>query len=337
MLTPDVLMNSLKDSVISIFKDPSKLSTVERNDLYKTLEYAIDMNRKFSTVFNSLSTSDLYLLKDKFQAKIAESKNSFTSKAALNIINLYFNGLRSSAKTIDKTLGPFASLNKSTVELVNILTKIKSRFNEYFTSSTITINDVRLSAISVINFIHASEILCCSAEYLLSLVLDTVTGIISPKYRYTYLEAHLSTAMRLLNEMIEHQGIYNIVNAIDTMKREGSDANISSGNQPYNFSFISKIGNVIKSFFVIDKTSPVVGIGLFRRIGEVYDNYLHEKYLKNQNRLEWMQSRVALFKADMIGMSPDSPEYQKLVKIVEVYDTEINKLDKTINEYLNEE
>jgi hypothetical protein len=337
MSASDILFDSIKKDVTNLFKDPSKVSRIDRIDLLKNLECTIEMHQKFSTVFSSLSTNDLFYLKDKFQQQLSKKSNTMTSKECLKLINKYFEGLGSTGRMIDKKLGPFASLNKVSTELYSILIKLRTRFNDYLPNPYITINDARLSTLSIIQFINISEVVCTTSEYLFTLVFDTISEYITPKYRYEYLNKHMKLFMRFMNDILEHHGVYDLVKNIDNMRKDGSDALLIMNAQPNNFAFIGKIGSAIKSFFIQDNASPMKGIGLFRRIGEVYDNWVHERYKKNQTRLEWMQHRVALFKADLQGLSQDSPEYQKLVKIVSVYDEEITKLDKKINNYLNEE
>jgi hypothetical protein len=337
MATGDHIFGPLVNELSNVLRDPHKLQTIDRNDLYKTIEFAIDMHKKMNMTFQILSKDELFVLKDRFQATLAKKPNTAVTKISLKLVNAYFDNLGTTAKHIDKSFGPFYSLNKASTETVNILNKIKVRFNEFFSDQFLTLNEVRLSTLSIINFIMLAEVTCACSEYLFSIILDTINDYPSPQYRYRYLEKYMGTLMKWLNDVLEHQGIFNVVANMDNMKREGSDALIASGYKVYNFAFVTKIGSVLKSFFKTDNFSPAKGIGLFRRVGELWDNYLHEKYKKNQNRLEWMQSRISLFKAQMAGMNTDSAEYHKLNKIVEVYDTEITKLDKKIQSYLEED
>jgi hypothetical protein len=337
MSASDILFGSIKRDIINLFKDPTKVSIIPRDDIRKSLEYAIDAHQKFVTTFSILTTDELFQLKERFQKKVSTNPNSFTSRETVKIINRYFDGLGSTGRMLDRKLGPFSSLNKVSSELYKILLKIKTRFDEYISTPFVTISDARLSTISILQFINMSELVCTYSEYIFSLIFDTVSDYITPKYRWEYMNQHHRKFLKFMNEILERNGVYDLVKNIDNMRKDGSDVLLMYGSVPNSFAFINKVGSAIKSFFIADNSSPMKGIGLFRRIGEVYDQWLHSRYEKNEKRLNWMQERVALFKADMQGLSPDSAEYQKLRKIVEVYDQEITKVDKKINTYLNEE
>ena len=64
-----------------------------------------------------------------------------------------------------------------------------------------------------------------------------------------------------------------------------------------------------------------------------FDDFKRHKYEKQKEEKAWLEQHVAMLKMELDGVDKTSPEYIKISKIIEAYDSKISDYDKKINEF----
>ena len=68
----------------------------------------------------------------------------------------------------------------------------------------------------------------------------------------------------------------------------------------------------------------------------MWDDWKHTQYLKNKDFKEWLENHSALLRLEVTNIDPNSPEYHRLLKIVDAYDQKIVEYDRKIASYEKE-
>ena len=151
-----------------------------------------------------------------------------------------------------------------------------------------------------------------------------------------YLSNHLDDVVELVNKLVPIQSL-NIIKDIEYIKSKGADNPLLTDgivNNTKNFNI------EIKTEHFLFATSIFLGIyftyKLLRLLGEQWGIIMHKSYLKRKELKEWMESHVAKLKLDLQDINQNDPQYQKLLKVIELYDEKIKSYDESINAYLND-
>ena len=75
---------------------------------------------------------------------------------------------------------------------------------------------------------------------------------------------------------------------------------------------------------------------MFTWVLSLWDDWKHERYLKNRDFKEWLEQSATLLRLEANNHDPNSPEYQRLMRIIEAYDKKIVDYDRKLNDYEKE-
>lgn len=325
-------MNAIKNVIVNITKNLTSFKDIDRNDLLAIIENEITGHKTFVTALSLMTNQDMNKFKEKLSVALPSSKIKETT-----IWTEYLKKLQTQASQIEHKK-MFDSLIITRKKIQQSLETFKKSFDKIFPSEIIKVSDIKYTQFIILGFISQSIILSNWTEYmftLLSSVLNKTEDEI-PKYRIMYLSNHLDDVVELVNKLVPIQSL-NIIKDIEYIKSKGADNPLLTDgivNNTKNFNI------EIKTEHFLFATSIFLGIyftyKLLRLLGEQWGIIMHKSYLKRKELKEWMESHVAKLKLDLQDINQNDPQYQKLLKVIELYDEKIKSYDESINAYLND-
>lgn len=327
------LIKSL-DGTIKKLTSSTVPRSINRDDY---LDIIAGHQTSLNDVRTSLEKLDTAQLK-KITEYTADNKNK--KLTGVSAYNNYKNRLLGKAKS-DEEKSIFTSLLKTITAHINVLEVIEDHGETLFDSKILTFQNTNVSQVIVMGVVYDAEMLAMYANCLINaIVIDLVPALTySPKYRVRYMERHFQEAVNVTNDVYSNKprfrnngkGIIDIV--IKDLKKNNVDVNIVGDDNKNNLKMIKvgKISNGANQNFI----GGLFGLNIFRYIGEVWNNYKHSKYLKQKNEKEWMETQIALLALEL-DESDDEIRKAKLAKIIENYQAQLAKLDRKIQEYLED-
>jgi hypothetical protein len=207
---------------------------------------------------------------------------------------------------------------------------LDDKLDTFFKSSAeINLFNSRLSHVVILGAITEAGIVGKYCSYLLSCLSSEISGDIDvAPYRYKYLEERAALMTGILDRVVTKTS-YNFNAIIEDMKSRGID--------PF---LLDKFGAVDITTADVSKTSPEVRgflsvnpLRFFQYLGEKYSAWRHSAYQERKTHQDWMESHVSLLKMKLDGVSPETPEYKRLVGIIEKYEDMINDIARANQSY----
>jgi hypothetical protein len=318
------LLNSNKNKYT---EDPISKENVE-----KLINIAIANHRAF---FESL----LKLAPKEFNELQLGYSNLITNKKApiKEILTAYRSKLRGKALNIEKTHF-LKSLIYANEKLTKELENIYKNLDMYITEDTLTLEEFKISNMSLLGVLRQSDILShwsCYLWHYLCMVM-TNTDTIIPKYRLVYLENYTPLVIELVNDICDEKLPIGFVEETKKLRKNLADANMYTSDGKLNAIIASMNSGNIKGFF--NSLGVLLNIlNIFRWPIELWDDYLYRKNLENIELKNWMEQHVALLRLELMKISPDDPKYYKLQKVIEAYDLKITEYAEKIAKYEEED
>lgn len=343
-------MNSMKEKILDMFKDFTKMNDIDRDNLKDLLKSESDGHKTFVKILDSLSKNDMQKFKEKLNIVIPSSKVKEVSSW-----QEYLKSLQTKASTVEHNR-LFDSLVRTREAYIKIIDDAISKINKVFPDEMISFSQLRKSQLFYFGLVVQSMILSNWSLYtwtLLSALTDGTENEI-PKYRLNYISKYVKNVVDSVNGTLT----VNKVSIADTalaIREKGADE-IAVVDGTINSKFLDPASitaiaaGITQGIAIVSKAvafiAPIVS-GAIAAVSFFYilkrffildtekmELALHEKYLKNKEIKEWLEAHVAKLRMDLQEMNPNDPQYQKMVKIIEVYDEKIRDLDEKINEYL---
>jgi hypothetical protein len=171
------------------------------------------------------------------------------------------------------------------------------------------------------------------AKYLVSVISAAVNDNdkLVAKYRYLFMDKNGKDFSSIITRSYTKSGSYNYSAMVKDMRAKSLDISILDD---FNNTTLDKINGAklpTAANLTIDR--GLRSLNIFRWLGEIWANKKHEKYLDTKRTKDWMDAQVALIKMRLDDTDVGSKAYKKTLKIVERYETMINKADRDINDY----
>lgn len=269
----------------------------------------------------------------KLQAWIVQNRknNNLRSMAYFNSI---CGALRANAKNSmeQRFLGAFSD----TVDaLILILENLSSNIDKFFTGPKLTIYNTKISQVAIIGMMeNAKNFSEFVTKYIAMFMADRNPKLDKPeKYVEKYLADNFQMACELMNRVINNHLGKTFTNAILKYRNGGSDITVVNSENKTSVQFTKITTEVTES----DIQAGAKGFKIFRWIGNLFVDRADKKNRKRVAEREQLQARARLLQLELDGMDPESPEYQRLVKIIANYQKQIDRLNQEIAKYEEED
>ena len=132
-----------------------------------------------------------------------------------------------------------------------------------------------------------------------------------------------------MNRVINDHLGKSFAKAILKYRNGGSDITVVNSENKSSVQFTKITTEVTES----DIQSGAKGFKIFRWIGNLFVDRADKKNRKRVAEREQLQARARLLQLELDGLDPESPEYQRLVKIIANYQKLIDRLNQEIAKY----
>jgi len=212
---------------------------------------------------------------------------------------------------------------------------------QYLTAPEINENNMRISHVTILQFVKLAEIMGDFAAFMYMALLDELcddfdkNDHVLPQYRYDNIKKHLDLTILMINQHFNVNIFKDVTASIDELKKEGKDILVFLEDGSHNADLAETLNSntaIIQGFNFGNLT-----MNPFLVIGRAYHDMVHLKMIRTQKQKAWMQARVALLKAKMNGLDPESKEYLDLEKLIETYSNMITEIDQKLEKYFIDE
>jgi hypothetical protein len=282
-----------------------------------------------SQFFTALSDGDAPV---KLQNWIASNRRN-TALKSMAIYNQLAAGLASTARSAMDTriLG---AISDTTSSLIVILEDISGNLGKLFGDKTITIYNTKISQVAVFGMIsNAASFAKFSLAFIEQFMADRNPNLGKPeKYVNEILTTGVAPAVDLMNRVLNQKLSKSFTSAMLKYRNGGSDINVVNGENQPTVQFTKINSDVTEA----DVNAGAKGFKIFRIIGNWFVDHRDRKNRKNVALREQLQARARLLQLELENVDPNSPEYQRLLKIIANYQKQIDRLNQEIAKYEEE-
>lgn len=324
-------LKNLGTAVLNYIKNSAKLKSISKEDIIDILNMNIDAHRIIKTTLSSLTPKNLKDLIRRYD----ENKDSQRRLKTKDLINFLKKELRGEARKLEdkKDLGAYLHTNNM---FISIQADILKKIDKVMIEKELTIFNTRVTFVSLLGLLRQSEMYSTYLTYLVDQVFTIANNprTTLPKYREKYLLDNKEEFIRVTNSICNKRANYSFLTEIENVRKKNANLLLySNGNTIDTFANASNYTKTVSSFI----TSGIPALNVFLWVGEMVDDYKHNRYLKNKHLKEWLESHVAHLRFQLAEMDPDDPKAIKLEKIIEAHDSKIAEYDEKLSKYLEED
>lgn len=322
----------LSNSILSLVKKKIKAGSLTQEKVDYLLSIQQEMLDALIVAFNTFDKSNLVTFMQKYFKIPSDPKNKNSVNYILPILIKSYTG-RAAAAEKNK---PFDAIADAAEILKKINTELKRNLDTFIPNQTITLFEGKISTVMLLGLLRETDLFINYTSYLWGHFVESVTKLqtIPIGYRAKYLQSNLKYYIKLINDITNKEYNYSFVQDINGIKKKNADLILYANNQTFS-GFVDP-----RNYSGSSSRRLVKGIAVFNAISwlaERWDDYKHNKYLKNKNFKEWLENQSALLRLDLMNVQYDSPEYQRIAKIITLYNNKIAEYDQKIQEYENED
>lgn len=278
-----------------------------------------------------------------FFTAIGENNDKLQEWLTVNVKNNQLPSIRAYNNIASKLTSLAASANKTsflgamcdtTSALIIILEDISSNIGKLFTDKNITVYNTKISHVAVLGMIEsAKDFADYTVAFIETLMADRNPRLGKPeKYILNKVSNYIEVA-DLMNRVLNNRLSKTFTSAILKYRNGGSDNLVVNSENRSTVKF-TKINSEVTE---ADINAGARGFRIFKWIG---DFFVDRKDRKNRKRIairDQLQARARLLQLELNGVEADTPEYQRLVKIIANYQKQIDRLNQEIDKYENED
>lgn len=295
-----------------------------------------DLRDLLSTTLASVQTSvDILSGEKELWNKTATFCMNYLPKSpspARDVVKNYLKQLKGKA-SLSESKGFLLSLLQADMLQLELLNEASNKFNTLIQDDSITLYSTRVSIYLFIYYLQQAELLSNFTNYLVTFIVQAIRHHENdiPKYRIVYLTDHVEAVAGIVSDILNNSNKYNIVESIKTLRNRFEDIKLNSETNMRRL-----------DIDVLSMNTLVVGgiKALFKWVPKLiydpliaFDDFKRHKYEKQKEEKAWLEQHVAMLKMELDGVDKTSPEYIKISKIIEAYDSKISDYDKKINEF----
>lgn len=326
------IFQELGAKIVELVQGKSNSWSISQDKFNDWLQNQISMMDSLQLVLKTISVKDMETLATRYFSLPFNKQDKNDTSGVFQSLSKLYSGKTSSYEKHQYLFGPQIVVMDM---LIKSHTEILSHIDEFVPDKELSIFNSKLSTVMLVGILQETDIFINYTAYLFNHFTEAISGITlypmgyKAKYLHEYLEIYANT----INEIINKEERYSFLKDVKMMKINNNDLLLYSNNQTFvpmlNTSKVSMAGaRRIKS--------GIAGLNVIGWIMERWDDIQHYKYLKNKSFQEWLQNQAAILRLELQQMDSSSPQYTRLQKIIEAYDTKISEYDKKLSDYEKE-
>lgn len=266
------------------------------------------------------------------QKKIIENRRNASLKS-MQYYNQICSQLTGGAKRAmdERFLGAMVD---TTNALITILEEVSGNIGQFFENKSITLYSTKISHVAIFGMIDTGKTFAEFCEQIVNVMMsDLIPQIGTPaKYTFSFIQNNMVACCNLMNSVINSHLSKTFTAALLKYRNGGSDVKIVNSENKATVQF-AKITNEVTER---DINAGCRGLAIFRWFGNRKADKADRVHRKNVALREQLQARARLLQLELDGTDQNSPEYKRLVKIIENYQNQIDRLTQEIDKYEKE-
>ncbi len=326
------ILKSLGTVLLDTAKSTIKIRSIDRDSLQSLIRDNIENHRRLEKDLAILSPDEM----KKWFKSYVEPGMASSKLPSKGVYFDYRKKLNMRAKS-EEEKRLFGSLITTHRRLGDILENISKNVDKLIENESITLYSVRMSHVAILGILKQSDLMIKFTQYLYTQFarIGAHSTAMIPRQRDEFLLKNYETCANVVNAIYDKSGSYTFLQEVDTLRKKNADLILGADGSFTSFLSFVSASNYTKSFLDNIFTS-LSAINIFRISQEVWDDWMHARYLRDKECKEWMEQHVTLIRLDLQEMEKDSPIYQKTVDVIRKYDEKIAQLESKINNYLDE-
>lgn len=343
------IFKNIREGISSFLKQEMKVRNLSEDKLRELISDRRDELNSFLDGFNVISKKDYGALYDAYMAKSGLDGGVEKSRAAsmypdevLRIVEHYRFGLKDKAKTMEEA-NPFSTVAYTASVYLDILNDVEKNLSrvlqERDRGAGITLKNVKVTTSAFLGILEGAKRFSDFAFHLLGFVTYIVTDerVKYPGYRIKKMQDNVSYASSIASQLCNKRGLFYFVQQAKKIKTKGFDMRLYDEGETSGTNMDGFIVGGLPDSFMQLLTLFLRAINIFAWAPEKFEKYRFALHKRREQRREWFKTRLQIAKM-RIDKTPDTdPDYIQSVKIAIAYDQQITRLDKDINQYLEED
>lgn len=337
------MVTDLGEKFLSVIRSFGKSKPIEIANIQEHLSMTKTELQTFCDAINTMNDMERSKFSAMLKPLLVDKPDDSQTHAGVNgggvevgiaLYSKYFKALRGKAIQ-DEQHNFMRSLVHTSQKYIEILTKLNDELTQYVEAKQLNVHNTKLTHMIIMGFINNASILVQAEMFLLNLITVDVTKELDKPapYRAAFVAEHMDDIIKIVNDVYMDMGAMTFLKSLAEVKKTG-DVVVSDGANGVNTAFVNTDDLPVNAKNYVNYMFKIPNI--FQWLGEWWNLFQHSRYKKIEHEREWMAKHVALIKMKMGNVDPNSPDYQRQVKIIESYDSLITEADKKITEYYKE-
>lgn len=306
-----------------LIKSDLKLESVKRESFYEFLDLLKSENQVLQASINGWNAKERAVLTKRIEVLMTNKANKSAA------IYKQFRGKLVKKASALETKEAFGAILNVSSKFDTILADIEDGVEKLFVDKNLTIGNTRVSHLIVFGVIKDCHEFIKFSRAIFGTLTTELSGELGATagFRMNTIIDHQGV-VNTINRVCKEEGAYSFLHAIDKLNQNGSNLLLYSGNKLSFTDFL--IPKAFTKTAANLTLSGLIGINIFRFLGEGWNTYQAKRQKLKELDKDWMESRVALLKLDLVGVDHNDPRYLELIKIIDNYEGMINKLNQDI-------
>lgn len=321
----------LESTVVKLIKDKVKLGSLTKENIDEVLRNQLKVLGDLDTALSGMSPEVMQSFKHKYQSHQFNKSNKLDAGA----IHPHFHKLLTGNASAIENKYHFASILVACKTLKHILQDVQKNLPKIMSGGNIAVLNCKISDVMLLGIIRECDMFVKFTSILWDHFMKTITMNDSTLlgYKIDYLNKNVENYAKCVSNAVNKEKNYSFLKEVELLRAKNNDMVLYANNQSFLNFFTPSSVSASAARYV---EQGIIGFNLFSLIVSFWDDWKHSQYLKNKDFKEWLELSSTLLRMAAMDVDPNSPEYQRLVKLIKAYEQKIVDIDRKIDEYEKE-
>jgi hypothetical protein len=324
---------NILSTIMKMIKGTIKNQALTVEDIKKIADDNISYHKSIVECFDAFQGNDMNVMVSSFRRQTAKDKNKFI-ESYNTLVGLY----TGKAKQLEGSLA-FSPIYTANKVMMVILKEIRDNASMIFEEGFVNIHNCRISSAAALNVLKQSDLLGDFSCVLWTEMINLISEHPQPtlKYKVLLIKDKLKDVAAIINDVCNKDRAFSFVKEIQKLKKANSDLLLYSNGVLFTKYRLDPASIALVIGYTVVGISLVMALWKYQSIIISIDDWSYNRHLQRKDLHEWMVNYVAILRYELQQKDPNSPEYQKLVKVIQAYDEKIAKYAKKIQQYEEED
>ena len=326
------VFSTIAKRLSKLVSDTVKIRSINKDELQQFLRNNIESHQQLDKILSNFSDKEM---SEWFHIKLQQAIKG-NNNPCKNVYSNFLKGLRGKAADAERKR-PLGAILNANAAYCKLLEEVSKKIDYLVENDSVTIFNVRMSFLAILGLLRNSDKVLKFSQFMYTFLVRvesrSATGI--PKYRDQYLIDNWQEVANQISLIVDKKGPYNFLQDVDTMRKRNADVVLGATGKFDFMNYITK-SNYTPGF-LDNLLSALSCLNIFGAALDAWDDYRLERYKRDKETKEWLETHVSLLRMDMDSMDKTSPEYKKMIDIIKAYDDKISEYDKAISDFEKED